>query len=51
MDDTIAGAVLRWYESLEAPIADFLKAVPLHGQNLNTWSPTFTMAGDSAAAK
>ena len=39
MDEMIARAVLRWYESLEEQIVEFLRVVPPHGPNFNTWSP------------
>ena len=39
MDEMISGTVLHWYETLEAQTIEFLRVVPPHGPNLDTWSP------------
>jgi len=39
MDEKMAENALRWYESLETLVLDFMKVVPPHDQNLSVWSP------------
>jgi hypothetical protein len=39
MDEITAANVLRWYESLEEQVMDFLQVVALRRHNLHVWSP------------
>jgi len=39
MDEITAANVLRWYESLEEQVLDFMQVVPPQGDNLHVWSP------------
>jgi len=39
MNDFIASNIFGWYQSLEEQLVDFLDVVPVHEQNLKTWSP------------
>lgn len=39
MDEATAANVIRWYESLEERVVDYMKGTPPQGQNLRAWSP------------
>jgi len=39
MDDFTADVLISWFKDLENQLQEFISSVPIHEQNMNTWSP------------